>query len=188
MLFQEFMSVERDMWIEKFLMVSFIFILVAEPAKAAGSFHERGRVNMQGTIIDTACSIAVESQEQTVDMDIVPLADIIRDGHGQTTPFSIELVNCVAKRSGKEDWKPFQVTFEGDAEGRLFGVQGEASGVALQITDAYGNIAAPGTPLPSGNIRPGNMRLDYRLKLMANNHALKSGDYFSSVRFRLDYF
>lgn len=143
---------------------------------------------MQGTIIDTACAIAVESREQTIDMDTIPLADIIRDGQGRSKPFSIRLINCITERPGREGWKQFKVTFDGDADGGLFGVRGEASGVALRISDVSGNIAEPGIPLPMNNITPGSMTLNYNLKLMANSHALKAGDYFSFVRFKLDYF
>ena len=54
-----------------------------------------------------------------------------------TKPFSIELVNCILERpENKPDWKFFQVTFDGYAEGALFGVQGDARGVALEIKTA----------------------------------------------------
>jgi len=171
-----------------FIVFSCLFSLGAFSAHAAHSVQGWGRVNMQGAIIDTACAIAVDSREQTIDMDVVPLADIIRDGQGRSKPFSIKLVNCILERPGKEDWKQFQVTFDGDAEGELFGVQGDASGVALKIIDEQGHIAQPGKPLPLADIIPGDTQLNYTLKLVANNHALKSGDYFSAIRFKLDYF
>lgn len=157
-------------------------------AHAAGGLAGWGRVSMQGSIIDTACAIAVDSREQSIDMGVIPLADIIRDGQGRSMPFSIDLVNCVLDRLGKEDWKYFQVIFDGDQEGNLFGVRGDASGVGLQISDSLGNIASPGKALPFVDITPGSMQLNYSLKLVANNHALKSGDYFSSIRFKVDYF
>lgn len=157
-------------------------------APAAGGVAGWGRVNMQGSIIDTACAIAVDSREQSIDMGIIPVADIVRDGQGRSQPFSINLINCVLERPGKESWKQFQVTFDGDAQEGLFGVQGDASGVALRIIDSGGNVATPGRPLPLNNLISGDRQLNYTLKLVANNHALKSGDYFSSIRFKLDYF
>jgi P pilus assembly protein, pilin FimA len=174
----------------RFLVVSFIFAMWACPAKSDTEVQGWGVVNMQGSIIDTACAIAVDSRDQTIAMGVVPLADIIRDGQGRTQPFSIKLINCVVKRpnAGTSDWKQFQVTFDGDAEGPLFGVRGEASGVALQIIDTFGNVATPGTPLPLRDIEPGSMQLNYTLKLVSNRHALKAGDYFSAIRFKLDYF
>ncbi|HHQ6589785.1 fimbrial protein [Serratia fonticola] len=147
-----------------------------------------GTVNMQGSIIDTACAIAVDDREQNIDMGVIPVADIIRDGQGRSQTFSIELVNCVLERPGKEGWKHFQVTFDGDTEGELFGIRGRASGVGLQIADDLGNIASPGKALPFADITLGNRQLNYSLKLVANHHAVKSGDYFSSIRFKLDYF
>ncbi len=157
-------------------------------AHAVGGLAGWGRVSMQGSIIDTACAIAVDSREQSIDMGIIPLADIILDGQGRSKPFSIDLVNCVLDRPGKDDWKHFQVTFDGDPEGNLFGVHGGASGVGLQISDSLGNIVTPGKVLPFVDITPGSMQLNYSLKLVANNHVLKSGDYFSSIRFKVDYF
>lgn len=167
------------------LVSSCIFPLFSESATTVAG---QGRVGMQGAIIDTACAIAVESRDQVIDMDIVPLSDIRRNGQGKSKSFTIVLMNCVTERPEKEDWKQFQVTFDGNADGDLFGVSGKSSGVGLQITDTKGHIATPGIPLPFVDIIPGNMQLNYNLKLVANNQPLRSGDYSSSIRFRLDYF
>lgn len=181
------------MWASKHCFVfSFIFILAHFPLQvmAAASSQGWGRVNMQGAIIDTACAISIDSRDQTIDMEVVPLADIIRDGQGRSKPFSIELVNCTLERPDPTlpGWKQFQVTFDGDNEGELFGVRGDASGVALRITNESGNIATPGVPLRAQDIIPGAMQLNYHLRLVANQHTLKAGDYFSAIRFKLDYF
>ncbi|MFI8416175.1 fimbrial protein [Serratia sp. NPDC078593] len=143
---------------------------------------------MEGSIIDTACAIAVDSREQSIDMGSIPVADIVRDGQGKNRFFSIDLIDCVLTRPGKEGGKQFQVTFDGDSDGGLFGIHGDASGIGLQISDDLGNIVSPGKSLPSVDITPGDMRLNYSLKLVANDHTVKSGSYFSSIRFKLDYF
>lgn len=172
-----------------FLMSGFLFFSHGGMAAQLTNSHQgEGRVNMQGAIIDTACAIAVESREQTIDMGITPLSDIIRDGHGRTKKFSIELVNCVLERAGKEDWKQFSVTFDGESDGGFFGVNGDASGIALQLIDSSGNIVVPGESLPLQDITPGDLQLNYAMRLVANKNTLKSGDYFSSIRFKLDYF
>lgn len=170
------------------IVFSCLFPSVLFSAYAAGDLAGWGRINMQGSIIDTACAIAVDSREQSIDMGVIPVADIIRDGQGRSKPFSIVLIDCVLDRPGNAEWKNFKVTFDGDKEGDLFGVRGGASGVGLQISDGSGNIASPGKVLPFVDILPGSMQLNYSLKLVANNHALKPGDYFSSIRFKLDYF
>ena len=165
-------------------------MLVIPATQAAPKVQGWGRVNMQGAIIDTACAIAAGSRDQTIDMDVLPLGNIARDGQGNTRPFTIELINCTFERPKPNlpDWKQFQVVFDGDADGELFGVHGDAKGVALQISDGQGNIAAPGVPLPRDDISPGSMSLNYSIKLVANNQPLHAGSYFSAVRFKLDYY
>ncbi|HGM5336607.1 TPA: fimbrial protein [Serratia marcescens] len=165
-------------------------LLMANDSQAAYSSQGWGRVNMQGAIIDTACAIATESQEQVIEMETVPVADIVRDGKGISRVFSIELINCVLSRTEKQlsDWQHFQMTFDGNNDGGLFGVDGEAQGVGLQIADAYGNIARPGSPLPAGEIEPGSMRLNYEMRLVSNKKTLRAGAYYSAIRFKVDYY
>lgn len=177
---------------KKLRVVFVVFSCLLSPVVTATALTNQpaswGRVNMQGAIIDTPCAIAVDSREQVIDMGMLPLADIVRDGQGQLHPFSIELVDCLLLRPGLHEWKQFQVTFDGDAEGAFFGVQGEASGVALTIRDGAGRRAMPGKAMLPLDIEPGDMRLDYTLGLVANHRALRPGHYTSAIRFKLDYF
>lgn len=165
-------------------------VLFGFSSQAISASQGWGRVNMQGAILDTACAIATESREQIIDMKNVPASDIARDGQGQPVPFSIELVNCVLERADKTqpDWKQFQITFDGYADGELFGITGDAAGIALRIADSAGNIARPGTPMPPLNIVSGNYRLNYSMTLISNKKPIKTGDYYSSVRFKMDYY
>ncbi len=165
-------------------------LLFVNDAQATYTSQGWGRVNMQGAIIDTACAIAAGSREQAIDMETVPVAEIVRDGRGLSKKFSIELINCVLSHAEKKgaDWQYFQLTFDGNADGELFGVEGEAKGVGLQIVDASGNIARPGSPLPNGDVSPGSMHLNYEMRLIANKRPLRAGAYSSSVRFKIDYY
>lgn len=168
---------------------SCIFSLWALPAaQAAVDDGRHGRVNMHGAITDAACAIAVESRDQVIDMEVIPLADVRRDGHGRSKSFSIRLVNCIAAIKEKPERRQFEITFDGDHDGNYFGVYGEASGVALRITDEYGNQALPGKALPLRDITMVDKVLNYTLTLMANQRDLKAGVYFSTIRFKLDYF
>ncbi|MER5117050.1 type 1 fimbrial protein [Serratia marcescens] len=159
-------------------------------AQAAYISQGQGRVSMQGAINDSACAISSGSRVQSISMDISALSDIARDGQGKVTPFNIVLVNCILARQSSylPEWKQFQVTFDGDADGDLFGIHGEATGVALKISDVAGNIAIPGKPLPPAEITPGDQQLNYAMTLIANQQPLKVGNYFSSVRFKMDYY
>lgn len=145
---------------------------------------------MQGAIIDTSCTIAVKNEDQTIDMDVLSISDLARDGQGRSKLFSIKLVNCVLERhdNNSPGWKQFQVTFDGAAIGDLFALLGNASGIALQLTDKAGVIARPGIPLPPQEITRGELQLDYTARLVTNARALKSGGYSAAVHFKLDYF
>ncbi|CUZ93714.1 PAP fimbrial minor pilin protein precursor [Serratia marcescens] len=170
--------------------ICLLLLLICFAGKAISAVQGQGRVNMQGAIIDTACAIATESREQIIAMGITPVADIVRDGRGKEVPFSIELINCVLERADNNlpDWRQFQVTFDGHNDGGMFSVNGDVSGLAIRITDSTGNIARPGMPLPALDILPGNYRLNFSMMLVSNKQVLKAGSYFSSVRFKMDYY
>ena len=105
-----------------------------------------------------------------------------------TKPFSIELVNCILERpENKPDWKFFQVTFDGYAEGALFGVQGDARGVALEIKTAAARRLFQETFADGGN-NTGKPSAELFHDVDAESPAVEGGAYFSTVRFKLDYF
>lgn len=160
--------------------------MVSCPLQASGW----GRVNMQGAVIETACAIDTESRDQTIDMAILPLSQITRDGHGLKRAFNIRLINCFLARLDKNlpDWKRFQVTFDGRVDNGFFAVDGQAQGIALELTDNLGNIAIPGRPLPAINLSEGDGQLNYSLRLVSNAQVLRTGEYTSAIRFKMDYY
>ncbi|MGQ8775438.1 fimbrial protein [Serratia sp. NA_112.1] len=149
-----------------------------------------GEVSMQGRIIASACAIDTESRDQTINLGHMPISRIIRDGQGESHPFSIKLVNCVLERSAtaQADWRYFEITFDGENDSGLFGLYGEAKGIALQITDAQGQSAIPGKPLSKSEIEPKAMMLSYSMRLVGNNQIVESGRYYSTVRYKMDYY
>ncbi|WP_240494297.1 fimbrial protein [Pantoea sp. 1.19] len=165
-----------------------LFSLVLCQAATALTQQGQGRVNMQGSIVDTACAIAVDSQRQTVDMGAMSTAEVLHLNTSHDRPFTIRLVKCVTERPGKPDWRQFQVTFDGDADGTFFYVHGSVGGVALEIKDRQGNIAIPGKAMPLIDITAGKMDLVYTMRLISNHRPLKTGKFFSVIRFKLDYF
>ncbi|WP_248006631.1 fimbrial protein [Serratia fonticola] len=169
-----------------FMLLNIAFVGPVQSAQPQGW----GRVNMAGAIIKTACAIGTLSQDQTINLGSLPASQIARDGQSGIRPFSIQLVNCILAREDKwlPNWQHFQITFEGDNDAGLFGIEGEAKGIALQITDSYGNIAIPGTPLPVGEIAANEMQLNYSLRLVSNHQSLHVGQYSSTVKFKMDYY
>lgn len=148
-----------------------------------------GRVGMQGSIIETPCAIATADRDQTVNMGEETVGNMIHNGMGLEHKFSLNLVNCDLQSyaTSKQDWSWFRTTFDGPVDGGIFSVNG-ASGIGLQITDAAGNIAIPGQPLPAASLVAGTQRLDYTLRLIGNHQQLKTGVYRTILRFKVDYF
>ncbi len=163
-------------------------MLYSPPTLSANQGY--GEVTMNGRIIASACAIDTDSIDQTIRMATLPVSQIMRDGQGERQAFSITLVNCVLEKFNPalEDWRYFEVTFDGREDAGYFGIDGSAGGVALQITDEGGNIATPGLPMAKNDIRPGGMTFNYGLRLVGNNQILKAGEYSSTVRFKMDYY
>lgn len=177
-------------WSKIFSAVLLFFSTFLSGQSNAGHINwGRGTVSVQGSIIDAACAISVDSRDQTIDVGISSTGNL-RRGQEISKKLSIELINCVLERpvQNHHGWSHFQVTFDGDADGELFGISGDAKGMAIQISDENGHIARPGEALPAANITPGTMNLNYKIRLVANGQAIVPGDYFSAIRFKTDYF
>ncbi|AKG68835.1 PAP fimbrial minor pilin protein precursor [Serratia fonticola] len=150
----------------------------------------RGEVTLNGRVIASACAIDTDSVDQTITMAALPISQIILDGRSELHAFSIKLVNCALERFNPAlaDRRYFVVTFEGKSDAGHFGIDGNAKGIALQISDSRGNVAVPGVPMPKSDIYPGAMEFNYGLRLIGNNQVMKGGSYHSTVRFNMDYY
>ncbi|EGT0664413.1 type 1 fimbrial protein [Salmonella enterica] len=167
------------------------FLLMHLWGTAVAADYGHGRVSMNGSIIDTACSIDLDSQYQDIDMMPVPVDQVVRDGRGPEVPFTIRLVDCSLAHwhSGPQNWSSLRVTFDGATIGSgLFWVAGEARGVGLQIVDANGVAAVPGSAMPPRILQPGSMDLVYTLRLMKSQMMPVPGDWHTTLRFKMDYF
>ncbi|UNX72894.1 fimbrial protein [Klebsiella aerogenes] len=176
----------KTLLILKFILLTLVNISAANAVREVG----RGTVSMQGSIVETACAIEMNSREQTVDMKTVSVGQISRRGDGIPYPFKIRLINCTPQRVNPNylPWLSFSVTFDGKHDGNLLGVEGDAEGVGLQIIDEWGNVARPGKSMPLQDIKPGNYELRYTMHLLPNNRPLRAGYFRSVVRFKMDYY
>ncbi|WP_158784159.1 fimbrial protein [Pantoea sp. BAV 3049] len=156
----------------------------------AQDLKEHTHVIMDGRILDTPCSIAPDSRDQTISVGSTPVGVIARQGQGQSVPFHIHLKDCVLRRTDTRlpDWNKFAITFDGEADGDNFAVSGDARGVALQVTDKKGNVARPGEALEAGMLNEGDQELHFALRVVSNNKPLRKGTFWSVVHFRINYF
>lgn len=150
----------------------------------------RGEVTVSGRIITSACTIDTENVDQTITIATLPISYIINNGQSDWRAFNIKLGNCFLERFNPESdrWRYFSVTFYGKEDAGLFGVDGDAKGFALQISDGQGNIITPGVPMIRNELEPGAMQFNYSLRLVGNNPVMKAGGYYSIVHFQMDYF
>lgn len=174
---------------ENTLTSTMLFLLagaVASLPAQAGS-----RLNMNGAIVATACDIDTKSRDQTIDMGTLPYDQIVSNSQALARPFSISLVNCTLKHTSNTilGSQHFRVTFHGRNEDGYFGVEGEARGVALALSDAQGNEAAPGQELPPQTpvLHAKEMRLHYTARMVSNHQPLQTGTYSALVRYQLEY-
>lgn len=147
-----------------------------------------GIVGMSGSIIDSACSIAVNDENQLITMGPETTGELIHDGHGMPVRFAIHLTGCNlnSRDEGGHRETKFSVTFDGQRDARLFGVSG-ASGFGILIFDQDGNIVQPGIPLPAQPLKPGKQTMEYALELYDDHHRFVAGNWYATIRFKVDY-
>ncbi|WP_454674608.1 fimbrial protein [Achromobacter pestifer] len=150
-----------------------------------------GRVTMSGSITTSACSMRVDSEDQTIDMGQLSLAQFVNGEASIQKPFRIHFFDCGisgAAGSGPNAAHPFTLIFEGDEESHLFQAKGSAQGVAMRLQDSNGNTILPGKSQREYLPPSGDMTLSYLLSLQGTGQALKAGNYQITVRLRMHYF
>lgn len=170
----------------KFSWLTFILLLGTSLSSYCSA---ESLITMNGSIIETACSIDISSRDQTIEMGSLSISQMIRDGQSNTKNFSIKLINCVLERTEtkKPNWQYFTVTFDGVHDGSLFTVNGQAEGFGIEISSADGEVVYPGKVMSSQELTDGNRDLNYKLRLIRNNKVLEPGNYFSLIKYKLDY-
>ncbi|WP_318373713.1 fimbrial protein [Enterobacter sp.] len=167
-----------------------LLLLILIPGFTLAASHQgRGKLNMTGQIVASACAIATDDVWQEIDFGSVPLKDI-SSGTANSKAFYIHLLNCEMEKQNGELWKATQMTFDGSQESsnpRLFAMKGEGEGVALQISDAEGNTAIAGEALPAVELTGTHLDLKYNVQLVNNGKPLTAGEVSSLIRFMVTY-
>lgn len=155
----------------------------------ANSNQANGRVNMNGSIVASACALAVDSVDQHIDLGSLAVNVIARDGQGPEKPFHLSLENCEIFRPDSWSFNTVRVTFDGlrDDVPHLIKLFGHAQGVGLLIRDNQGNKIFPGKTLTALPLDNGVMTLNYTLSLEKNNEKLLPGGYRAGIRFKVEY-
>lgn len=179
--------------VQTFLFTAMAFAAQAS-AQSAGSGSEfdpalTGHVNMNGTILSSACDIDTGDGYQAIEMPAETRTHIKRTGEGEPQDFSIQLTNCALDSlSEPVAWQYINIIFDGEEDEGLFRVNGNAGGVALELRDQSGTLIHPGVVMPWQQTSVTDNRLDYQIKLKNTMRNLVVGDYSAIIRYRVEYF
>lgn len=168
-----------------------VFQANASEQKQDKKTHQRfGIVSLQGSILEPTCAISAGSEDQSIQLTTLPIPTLLQEGQGPLEHFSIRLIECTMKplKTGTNDKGRFVVTFDGPADGNNFQLSGQAKGVALAIADGKGNRAIPGQPMPAIDGNSQSMTLHYQMRVVSNQQLPQSGNYKTTLRFKLEYY
>ena len=143
-----------------------------------------------GEIVSSACGLVMEDKYQEIDLGYMPIRTIQNSFSGSERKFRLRLHDCDFGR-GEENYRVshIRVSFDG-LQGETpdkFSVVGQARGINLQILDKDGYPARVGKNMPPLLLNRGEGELDYTLRVVRNGQPLKAGDYYTALRFKVDY-
>lgn len=172
-----------------------LLVILLVVSSSTGAVTTKGRATLSGEVLASPCSIALNDRFQTVRMGEMALRDF-RYGRGRSTQdFVIHLDNCGTSRgSGQQGEKTsnpgIRVRFEGvrGEQPWFFTPTGTAKGVAVVLRDERRELIYPGEYLPAVYPKAYNQQvLKYRLEIVPNGKTMVPGDYYTSLRFNIDY-
>lgn len=149
---------------------------------AAPSFT--GTLGINGEIVEAPCAIHPEYNQQKINIKDISVDKIIHEGAGEWHPFSIRLINCGQSLGNYNG----TVTFEGEAKGSYFMLQGDSRGLAIEVKDENGKIIRPGIATLLIASPHSERQLNYSLRLTGTQEKLEAGQHFALLKYRLDYY
>ncbi|HDK0773043.1 fimbrial protein [Escherichia coli] len=150
-----------------------------------------GRTSFKGQVIAPACTLAMEDTWQVIDMGETPVRDLQDSAAVPEKKFRLWLRNCELAGTGKRIYTASRVrmTFDG-LRGETpdkFSLLGEAEGISLQILDNQGYPARVGKVMPPLLLNGNEDELKYMLRIVRNGYPLKAGNYYTILRFIVNY-
>lgn len=162
-----------------------------------------GELHVSGDMMLSPCVLAMESEEQIVDLGAIPSYRVARPGT-RTPPvaFRLKLLDCGSsapdlhdnQQGGTDIYAPEQpavfITFLGEplrGGGQLFRLRGTAKGVALRLSDREQRQIYPGVRSSPLLLDQGDNNLVFYAQLEKGVGELKLGTFSTLINFKLDY-
>lgn len=150
-----------------------------------------GRASFKGQVIAPTCTLTMENTWQAIDMGETPVRDLQGSFVGPEKKFRLWLRNCELAETGQRVYTAsrVRVTFDGlpGETPDKFSLTGQAEGINLQILDSQGYPARVGKAMPPLLMNGNDERLDYTLRVVRNGQPLEAGNYYATLRFKVDY-
>lgn len=143
-----------------------------------------GTLKVKGEILESACAIAPDNAFQTIDLGVISVKNIERDGISKPYPFRFRLINCVLTDSHGNENKSIEVTF---TELERANEAMKDSGISIVMKDEYGHRIKSGIPLVDIPIQAGTSVLNYTLYLVGNGRELRAGNYLATMNILINY-
>ncbi|WON78395.1 fimbrial protein [Serratia sp. UGAL515B_01] len=187
-------------------LVALLFIMGAVSARQTSSWNVdgmHGELRIIGETMLSSCVLAMESEEQTVELGDVPSYRIKHSGT-RTPPiaFRLKLLDCGRstpdvhdnQQGGTEIYIPDQpvvfISFIGEklsGGGQLFRLRGTAQGIALRLSDRKQRQIYPGVLSNPLILDQGDNNLVFYAQLEKGIGELSPGTFSTLINFKLEY-
>ncbi|MGP3120458.1 fimbrial protein [Serratia nevei] len=174
------------MKLNKIMLAAAMVFGVSSLANASDQGH--GKVTFSGSIIDAPCSIAPESEDQTVKLGAISNVALKGGGKSPARSFDIQLENCQLSTK-----KTVSLTFTGSTsavDSKLLAISGTAKGAGIAITDENGTQIELGKASTPRTLLDGNNTLSFSAYLQgdkASGATIVPGEFQSVADFTLAY-
>jgi type 1 fimbria pilin len=151
---------------------------------------DKGTVMMSGQIQHAACNLSTVDAWHEIDFGIIGKRRTIDASEYTTIPVSLLIKDCDRGNNDDNFWHSLEITFNGTISQRrqdLFQLRGEGTGLALRLTDYYGNQVLPDKPQSFFRHQLRDNKLDFYLSVISDGMPISERAWFGAVRFMLDY-
>jgi len=149
--------------------------------------NQQGQVNMYGEILESACTIGLNSIDQTIDMGNIPIDSIRNENNENSKEFEIKLIDCRWGAETQNNLTDIDISFTGRSESDYFLVNGDAQGIMLGLESSSGRKITPNETLVFEHNFSTEALSRYRFKLLQDGKQLKPGFFNTIVYFNISY-
>lgn len=146
--------------------------MVATSAICVAEDKGHGKITFKGSIIDAPCSIAQESQYQTIEMDQISNVALKNGGKSRVHPFKIELLGC---ELGTMKSATAKFTGAPAANPDLLAIKGSAQGASLALADHTGKLLKLGSESVAQSLSNGDNYLLFGAYLQGDMKPAEGG-------------